>query len=80
MCGPHNFQGKPKLNKKEKVRFREEPLGWADWILLGSKPPPQRRINEYVPRRSLGRLAVTCGDTRQQTYETKKTPAVKLMR
>jgi hypothetical protein len=76
MCGPHNFQGKPKLNKKEKVRFREEPLGWADWMFLGS-PPLCKEDNQYVPRGKLRRLVVTCGDTREQTDET---PAVKLMR
>tara|TARA_B100000809_G_C14923208_1_gene454146 strand:+ start:561 stop:758 length:198 start_codon:yes stop_codon:yes gene_type:complete len=65
MCGPHNFQGKPKLNKKEKVRFREEPLGWADWMFLGSAP--LKEDNQYVPRGKLRRLVVTCGDTREQT-------------
>jgi len=78
MCGPHNFQGKPKLNKKEKVRFREEPLGWADWMFLGSAPPLARKtINMY--------RGGSCGDlllpvVTQGNRPSDETPAVKLMR
>ena len=72
--GPHNFKGKPKLNKKEKISFRKMTLGCDDWMLLGSAT---RKMNEYVPRRSWGRLLVTCGDKREQDLPT---PAVKQMR
>jgi len=56
MCGPHNFKGKPELNTKEKVRFREEALKLADWMLLGSGPQGRQSI---CTEGKLGRLVVT---------------------
>ena len=61
MCGPHNFKGKPKLNKKEKISFYEVDLGWADWMLLSSG---QKEYQSICTEEKLGRLLVTCGGIR----------------
>ena len=43
---------KPKLNKKEKIRFGKEALELADWVLTG---PGGKKIDEYVLGEALGR-------------------------
>ncbi len=72
--GPNNFKVKPKLNKKENIRFGKEALELADWVLMGQGG---RKINDYVLEKSLGRrgkLFVTFGNDGRQIYR----PAVKL--
>ena len=75
MCGPHNFKGKPKLNKKEKISFYEVHLGWADWMPLSSG---QKEYQSICTEKKLGRLLVTCGDIR--VVEPRPRAAVKLRR
>ena len=74
--GPNNFKVKPKLNKKEKIRFGKEALELADWILMG---PGGRKIDEYILRKALERqkkLLVGFNDEGEKLYR----PAVKLSR
>ena len=73
--GPNNFKVKPKLNKKEKIRFGKEALELADWVLLG---PGGRKINEYVLREALERQRKLCVGHDNETGEKLYRSAVKL--
>jgi hypothetical protein len=68
---------KPKLSKKEKIRFGKKALELSDWVLMGLGG---RKISNYVLEEALRRrrkLFVTYGDDDEaQVYR----PAVKLSR
>jgi hypothetical protein len=72
--GPNNFKVKPKLNKKENIRFGKEALELADRVLMG---PGGKKIDEYVLREALERqkkLYVGFDNEGNKLYR----PAVKL--
>jgi len=73
--GSNNFKVKPKLNKKEMIRFGKEALELADRILMG---PGGKKIDEYVLREALGRQKRLCAGFNKETGEKLYRPVVKL--
>ena len=73
--GPNNFKVKPKLNKKENIRFGKEALELADWVLMGQGG---KKINEYVLREALDRQKRLCVGFNKETGEKIYRPALKL--
>jgi hypothetical protein len=72
----NNFKVKPKLNKKEMIRFGKEALELADRVLMG---PGGKKIDEYVLREALGRQKKLCSGHDNEGNKLYR-PAVKLSR
>ena len=72
--GPNNFKVKPKLNKKENIRFGKEALELADRVLMG---PGGKKIDGYVLREALERQKRLCVGYDEQGEKLYR-PAVKL--
>lgn len=68
---------KPKLNKKENIRFGKEALELADRVLMG---PGGSKIDEYVLREALGRQKRLFVGYDMETGERLYRPVVKLSR